>query len=214
MIARQGKHRSGAMLALGLAFAAVAPAAEAGSRSIGVGIGVGTGLQILNQLSKGGSGSTRKRSYSKKTGTGHSIKSTKKGKTQPRNDNDRAKTATSKADDGGEAPSKSNGKEAGVAPNSQPGASATIATVPATTAALPAGAGNFISTREEITSAQEHLRYLGYEVPATSANLDLDTKIAVMKFQDSIGAEATGALTTEQLQRLYVLADEKQKQAK
>jgi hypothetical protein len=211
MIARQGKF---AILALALAFATIASGAEAGSRSVGVGIGIGTGLQILNQLSKGGSGSTRKRSYSKKNGTGNSVKSAKKGKTQPRKDDDEAKTVTSKADEGGEASSKSNEKEAGVAPNSQPAGSATLATVPTTTAALPAAAGNVISTKEEITSAQEHLRYLGYEVPVTSDKLDLDTKIAVMKFQDSIGAQATGALTIEQLQRLFVMADEKQKQAK
>jgi hypothetical protein len=44
--------------------------------------------------------------------------------------------------------------------------------------------------------------------------LDLNTKIAIMKFQDSIGAQASGGLTFEQLRRLYVLSDERQKKGK
>jgi len=68
-----------------------------------------------------------------------------------------------------------------------------------------------ISTELEIAAAQEHLRFLGYDVPANSGKLDLNTKITVMKYQESIGAEPTGAITTEQLQSLFVKAAEKQR---
>jgi hypothetical protein len=66
-----------------------------------------------------------------------------------------------------------------------------------------------ISTPAEISAAQDHLRYLGYDVATSSGQLDLQTKIAIMKFQDSVGSPATGELTIEQLQRLFVLAAEK-----
>ncbi len=52
-------------------------------------------------------------------------------------------------------------------------------------------------------------RYLGYDVSASSGKLDLQTKIAIVKFQDSVGAPSMGELTAEQLERLLVMASEK-----
>ena len=71
-------------------------------------------------------------------------------------------------------------------------------TVPANTASPSS-----ISTPAEITSAQEHLKFLGYDVPEASGTMDLKTKIAIMQFQDAIGAPTTGLLSREQLQRLF-----------
>lgn len=75
-------------------------------------------------------------------------------------------------------------------------------------AALP------ISSNSEIKAAQEHLRYLGYDVPEANGAVDLKTKIATMQFQESIGAEATGKLTVEQLQALFMKVSEKTATAK
>jgi N-acetyl-anhydromuramyl-L-alanine amidase AmpD len=64
--------------------------------------------------------------------------------------------------------------------------------------AAPASNATPISTPAEITSAQEHLRYMGYDVPQATGTLDLKTKIAIMQFQESIGAQTTGVLTVGQ----------------
>lgn len=182
--------------------------AQAGSRGIGVGIGVGTGLQILNELSKGTK--ANKSSAKKRTATGSNKKTTKKAK-QQRDSGSEAKT-TSKSKDTSEQPKV---EETAEQPAAAPVAAAIAA--PTVTGAVPMVTGpesNLISTKEEVTSAQEHLRYLGYDVPAMTGVLDINTKIAIMKFQDSIGAQATGGLTVDQLQRLYAIADEQQKRAK
>jgi Putative peptidoglycan binding domain len=63
-----------------------------------------------------------------------------------------------------------------------------------------------ISTPGQIKSAQEHLKFLGYEVPEATGSIDLKTKIAIMQFQESIGAPLTGSLTVEQLHALFVTA--------
>jgi peptidoglycan hydrolase-like protein with peptidoglycan-binding domain len=67
-------------------------------------------------------------------------------------------------------------------------------------AALPP---QIISTTEEIKAAQEHLKYMGYDVPAATGIIDTRTKVAIRQFQGSIGATQTGALTVEQLQLLF-----------
>ncbi len=74
-------------------------------------------------------------------------------------------------------------------------------------AALPAGgasSGDVISTPEEIKSAQQHLKYMGYDVPEATGTPDTKTRSAVMKFQESIKAPVTGDLTSEQLQMLFM----------
>lgn len=73
---------------------------------------------------------------------------------------------------------------------------------PAAPATLPVAAKT-ISSPAEIASAQEHLKFLGYEIPQTGGEMDLKTKIAIMQFQDSLGATTTGDLTLEQLQTLF-----------
>jgi peptidoglycan hydrolase-like protein with peptidoglycan-binding domain len=73
----------------------------------------------------------------------------------------------------------------------------------ATTAAPPAPAGGIISTPDEIMSAQQHLKFMGYDVPQANGILDLKTKIAVMQFQESAGKPTTGQLTYEELQMLF-----------
>jgi hypothetical protein len=212
-IAKLGRFGFGVAFAiLAVVFSAASFAtAEAGSRNVGVGIGVGAGLQILNQLSKGTS--ANKGSTKKRTATGSNKKSTKKGKQQ--RDNDGEANSTAKASDEPDSKDTDAGADAQSATPSSANLAAPAGAVaaPAVTGAIPAVAGpasNMISTTEEITSAQEHLRYLGYEVPAMTGVLDLNTKIAIMKFQDSIGAPSTGGLTVDQLQRLYALADERQ----
>ena len=64
-------------------------------------------------------------------------------------------------------------------------------------------AASSISTPAEITSAQEHLKFMGYDIPQPSGALDLKTTIAIIQFQDSIGAPTTGLLTREQLGMLF-----------
>jgi hypothetical protein len=72
-----------------------------------------------------------------------------------------------------------------------------------------ATAGTVISTPSEITSAQQHLQYIGYDITAATGVLDLKTKIAIMQFQESLGAPTTGVLTVEQLQALFLQAAER-----
>jgi hypothetical protein len=64
-------------------------------------------------------------------------------------------------------------------------------------------AASSISTPAEITSAQEHLKFMGYDIPQASGALDLETTIAIIEFQESIGAPTTGLLTREQLGMLF-----------
>lgn len=81
----------------------------------------------------------------------------------------------------------------------------------ATALARPAiAAPAIISTPSEIVAAQEHLRYLGYDVSAISGVVDPATRSAVMKYQQSLGAPATGDLTVEQLQALFKTAAQRQ----
>lgn len=61
-----------------------------------------------------------------------------------------------------------------------------------------------IATPQEIKSAQQHLQFLGYDIPDASGVLDIKTKVAILQFQDSIGAKTSGELTHEQLQLLFV----------
>jgi hypothetical protein len=92
-------------------------------------------------------------------------------------------------------------------PAAKTGSAALPAAVGGATASAEFGAGpGAISTPAEIKSAQEHLRYLGYDIPATTGAMDLKTKIAIMQFQESIGGPSTGALTVQQLQTLFVRA--------
>lgn len=68
----------------------------------------------------------------------------------------------------------------------------------------PVVTAKIISTPEEIKSAQEHLIYLGYDIPAATGRMDAWTKAAIREFQQSTGAVPTGALTHDQLQALFV----------
>jgi hypothetical protein len=93
---------------------------------------------------------------------------------------------------------------AALAPPPQPSPLMSPATAPAETPADAASAASSsISTPAEITSAQEHLKFMGYDVPQASGALDLKTTIAIIQFQDSIGAPTTGLLTREQLGTLF-----------
>jgi len=86
----------------------------------------------------------------------------------------------------------------------QPSPILSPATVPAEESADPANtASSSISTPAEITSAQEHLKFIGYDIPQASGSLDLKTTIAIIQFQDSICAPTTGLLTREQLGMLF-----------
>jgi len=80
--------------------------------------------------------------------------------------------------------------------------SAGVAATGAATAAAVAAENVEISSRTDIRAAQEHLKYMGYDVPELTGTLDLKTKIAIMQFQDSIGTDATGVLTGKELQLL------------
>ena len=79
-----------------------------------------------------------------------------------------------------------------------------------TPAAVSLTGATLISTAAEITAAQQHLKYLGYDVPTETGTLDLKTKIAVMQFQESVKAPTTGDLTVEQLQALFKAAASRQ----
>jgi hypothetical protein len=70
-------------------------------------------------------------------------------------------------------------------------------------------AAAIISTPEEIKAAQEHLQYLGYDIPAATGKMDPQTRAAIREFQQSRGAVPTGAMTYDQLQELFVKTAEK-----
>lgn len=76
------------------------------------------------------------------------------------------------------------------------------------------GADSPISTTAEITAAQQHLKYMDYDVPHATGDLDPKTKAAIATFQKTIGASPTGILTAKQLQALFVKAAERQAQSK
>jgi len=81
---------------------------------------------------------------------------------------------------------------------------------PTPTTPAPGTSLQVISTPAEITSAQNHLKYMGYAVPEATGTIDLKTKIAIMQFQDSIGGPVTGVLTMDQMQTLFQKAAAKQ----
>jgi Putative peptidoglycan binding domain len=213
-----------AAAAIGFA-ALVAEVPRAGAGSRGIGIGIGTGLSILNGLQSGAhGGSSSHRKQSGDVGTQRKSRHTAH-RSHDNDDDDDAKSKKSKsaatenaksepgvADQSVETGTKDGSKEKagdeGKAPDT-----ATIDPNPGSPQGEQAPprspASAKISTPAEITAAQEHLRYLGYDVATSSGQLDLQTKIAIMKFQDSVGAPATGELTVEQLQRLFVMASEK-----
>ena len=144
----------------------------------------------------------------------------------PKHNDKPSETAKSKSDDDGD--------DKSAAKVEKPAAPASAATnndgaqktdKPITTGALPVSAnkalnvpatGNTtkISTSAEITAAQQHLKYLGYDIPAETGAVDLKTKIAIMQYQESLHAPTTGELTVEQLQGLFKKAAEKQANTK
>lgn len=89
----------------------------------------------------------------------------------------------------------------------------TAVAVPIISAPAPT-TGTIISTQSEITAAQQHLKFMGYDVPNSSGVFDLKTKIAVMQFQETIDAETTGEMTMDQLQVLFQKVAEKTKENK
>ena len=129
----------------------------------------------------------------------------------PAADTEQHPNATSPADASNPAapdaqPSAASSTQAGaaLAPPPQPSPLTSPATARGETPADPASAASSsISTPAEITSAQEHLKFMGYDVPQASGALDLKTTIAIIQFQDSIGAPTTGLLTREQLGTLF-----------
>jgi hypothetical protein len=214
----------GLMLAVGMLVFGHPQESDARSRGVTIGIGVGTGLQILRGLE---GKPQRYRSYRSHRSSGR--KSSHKSRHVSRKSESKSRRASSKrsrktttaksvdpvedADDSVPAADGSIPADNGSVPATptETGSTGQGASPPAPAAAMPTGVVVKISTPAEITSAQEHLRYLGYDIPSTSGRVDLATRIAVMKFQDSLKVEPTGELTVDQLQQLYVLASEKQK---
>lgn len=194
------------------------PATRAAAQSNGVGIGLGVsgGLKLLNELSKGtktkkgksASKKTTKKTYgSKKKDNGSSTAS--KGKNKNKSD-DESGDDTAAADDG---KAKAGAKDEATVPAAAataPAASGTAALAATGVAAAAAsGEAKLISSKSEIKSAQDHLKFMGYDVPDANGTLDLKTKIAMMQFQDSIGEPSSGVLTVKQLQTLFVKVSEK-----
>ncbi len=223
---RAGSLPCGVAIGLVLFAVNVSSPAVAGSRGIGIGLGVVTGLSVLNKLDTGKtrrSRSTKHRVATKKS-SGSSRKSHDDDEETP------AKKATEEKDGNPTSGQNAEGngklsdakpadeKEGDTRPASasmtnEPGKSAKSDPVRDGAPGVPGGDPRAakIATLAEISTAQEHLRYLGYDVKGTNGVLDLETKIAIMKFQDSIGAPATGDLTVGQLQRMFVLAAERQR---
>lgn len=219
-------RRVSAALLTTLALIAVALAlpahnAEAGSRNIGIGAGIVGGAILLKELSKAGKTTKKKSIASKKT--------TKK-------------TATAKKKSGNSTASKSDGKSRKSANTEESAEPASTGETPRTATAAPAAPSQVvpaasgtaalaakgvtasaangtpeakaISSKSEIKAAQEHLKYMGYDVPEVDGTLGIKTKIAMMQFQDSIGEPSTGILTTKQLQTLFIKVSEKTATAK
>lgn len=199
------------------------------NRGIGIGLGVAGALIALDKLSTGkgkksksssSSSSKKSKSISKKKNDAGQTRSAKQSSgTSSRT---AAKSKSQKIDDGiGERQDEINAtagqpvttkNSSGTGSTASPGqgvaAASPVAVAPTSRLTAPASP-LLISTPAEITAAQEHLKYLGYDVQTTSGTLDLNTRIAAMKYQDSIGAPATGELTVEQLQLLFRKAAEK-----
>jgi hypothetical protein len=149
------------------------------SRAIGAGI---AGALILNELSKG----TGKR---KAATPRRSKRSTTARVSRPAKQRDKDGTVAVKKET-----EESSGSKAGI----EAGSTA----MPAKAAA--AGGAAVISSPDEIKAAQQHLRFMGYDITQENGVVDAKTKSAVMQFQDSIGAPVTGDLTVDQLQMLFV----------
>lgn len=179
VIARRAS--SGATMAL-VFLGLTAPHAAAGSRGVGAGI---AGAILLNEFTKG----SGKRKAAKPQRSNKTL-ATKPKKQRPKQTKPDARddVATAKNEPASNAPPKE----------------ALTSTGTAAKAAAVAGGAGIISRPDEIRAAQQHLRFMGYDIPQESGAMDVKTKSAVMQFQDSIGAPVTGELTTEQLQTLFV----------
>ena len=209
-----------AMLTLAMIMAP-AKEAQAGKRGIAIGVGVVGGLIILNEISKNrgrkyGKGSGKsygKNKYYNKSNKTQTAKARKGRKNSDSTENAEIEQGSTAGDDEVIAARAPSDDDSG--PNSSSIAgehvvtsateSAAAAAPPTQTGALGAEVGKveLISTSAEIKSAQEHLAFMGHDIPEANGVLDLKTKIAIMEFQDKLGSPATGQLTVEQLQTLY-----------
>lgn len=160
--------------------------AVAGKRGVSVGAGI-AGAILLNELAKGGG--------KKKAAKGQRAKKSVATKSKKQ----RPKEAVPEVEDDAVAVKKDSA-DSGLAKETITTGSTGAAAKPA---AAVTGAG-IVSRPDEIKAAQQHLRFMGYDIPQETGAIDAKTKSAVMQFQDSIGAPVTGNLTTEQLQMLFV----------
>lgn len=184
-----------------------ATSVEARSRGRTV-IGIGLGLAALSAISQ----SSESRGYRSRSRHGKSYASRRtRGTQQARKRNSSSKVArhdasrkssrstTSRAPRDIEPSIESNQSVepiSGEAPGpDQP--------IPATPPSLETGATTALKTAvsdpKHVRMAQERLKSLGYEVTDASGEVDLQTRIAIMRFQDQIGHPANGQLTEEQL---------------
>lgn len=184
--------------------------AEARGRGVAIGVGVVGGLILLNALSQAGKSArtgksskshatkkSKKKTYGSNKGGSRSSSASRKEAEEPKADKNSEKGVSTDATVGGDA-------EAALAASTTTTQPTTLAvTGVASTAALERNEPETISSEPEIKAAQEHLRYMGYDVPEVNGKLDLKTKVATMLFQESIGEESTGVLTVAQLQALF-----------
>lgn len=160
--------------------------AVAGKRGVSVGAGI-AGAILLNELAKGGG---KKKAV--KTQRAKKSVATKPKKQRP-------KEAAPEVEEDAVAVKKDSA-DSGLVKEPITTGSTGAAAKPV---AAASGAG-LVSRPDEIKAAQQHLRFMGYDIPQETGAMDAKTKSAVMQFQDSIGAPVTGDLTTEQLQMLFV----------
>lgn len=165
--------------------------AAAGKRGVST-FGVGAaGALLLNELTKGGG--KRKSATQQKSKRNVATRPSKPAKQNARekaSDTDDSVAASKK-----ELPESTPVKES----------ISTGSTSPRQDKAIVGASGaGLISASDEIKAAQQHLRFMGYDIPQETGTMDAKTKSAVMQFQDSIGAPVTGDLTTDQLQMLFV----------
>lgn len=166
--------------------------ARSRGRNIAIGVGVVGGLLILDKMSRAERRSYRSRGWSRRhasRGEEHYRRSKSKKRRSYDSDDEQASVSRRK-----EKPARKESDDDTVKET------ASIDAPEVKGAAV----GQVISTPAEISAAQDHLRYLGYDVPHTTGIIDERTKAAALAFQTSIGATATGELTTEQLQALFV----------
>lgn len=164
--------------------------ATAGKRGVSIGAGV-AGALFLNQLAKGGGKrKTAKTQRSKRAVATRPSKSTKQRAREKTRDDDDS-VAASKKEPAESTPVKENITTG----STSPGQDKTI---------VGASGAGIISASDEIKAAQQHLRFMGYDIPHETGTMDVKTKSAVMQFQDSIGEPVTGDLTTDQLQMLFM----------